>query len=565
MFRRLSRWLLAACLLTPAACGSSSSTNVTGPSQVRCAVTLSTEDTSIAPSGGTGEVAVAANRECSWTAASEAAWLTVTEGANGQGNATVTFRAAANPEPAPRTGAIVVNQQRVEIQQAGNPCTYSLGTKARSISYEGGQLSVSVNTQGNCSWLAESQVSWIRVVEGSSGRGDGAVVVEVAANAGGEREGHVEIAGQTFTVTQGAFQQPAPPQPEPEPEPSPPAPPPAPACTFIVTPTSLNLPAELSQGTITVTASAESCQWTATSEAPWLEVTPASGTGTRQLQFTALGNTTGAPRTGTMTVAGQTVTANQAAPAPGEPTCEFTLDPPSVSLPASGGNRDIRVRASAGSCSWSASSNASWISIVGPVSGSGNGEVEISVAANTDTSSRSGTVRIAGLNLTVTQEASAPCQYTVSPTTISVGALGSMDERVSVTAGPTCTWSATSQVSWIVVVDGESGTGNGTVRLRIVPYAGLSPRTGEVTIAGQIVSVQQEGLLGQTVQLDGELSRLAGVCPEVTFRVDREQVRTNAATEFNPSCSSLMNGRDVEVNGVVQSDGWVIATRVIRD
>ena len=566
MFCRLPRWFVVGCLLIHTGCGSSSTTNVTGPTQVRCAVAVSTGSASIAAAGGTGQLAVTANRECSWTATSEAAWLSVTAGATGQGDANVTFRADANPQPAPRTGSIVINQQRVEVQQAGNPCTYTLGTRSRSISHEGGRLSVSVNTQGSCAWTAMSQAGWIQIEQGSSGTGTGSVTIAVEANGGDAREGRVVIAGQTFTVMQTGVSDPPPPappapDPDPDPDPNPPPSPQPPTCTFTVTPTTLNLPAQLSQGTVNVAASAASCAWTAASEATWLSVTPASGTGSGQVQFTALGNQTASPRTGTMLVAGQTVTATQAPESPNDPTCSFTVQPTNVSFTADGGNHNLQVTASAENCQWSVSSGASWIAIVGPSSGTGSGHVEISVGANTTGSSRSGTLTVAGLSVGVTQEASAACQYDVSPTEISVSALGSLGQSVSVTTGGGCTWTSTSQVSWIVITSGSSGTGSGSVELTILPYAGLTSRTGNVSVAGRTVTVRQEGLTA----LAGDLSQLSGTCPDLTFSVDGRVVRTTATTSFAPSCSSLSNGSEVEVQGVLQPDGTVIATRVERD
>ena len=60
-----------------------------------------------------------------------------------------------------------------------------------------------------------------------------------------------------------------------------------------------------------VTAST-GCTWTAVSNVPWITVTSgASGNGDGVVQGTIEPNGTGAPRTGTLTVAGVTVTVNQ--------------------------------------------------------------------------------------------------------------------------------------------------------------------------------------------------------------------------------------------------------------
>ncbi len=65
---------------------------------------------------------------------------------------------------------------------------------------------------------------------------------------------------------------------------------------------------------MTVTTTTAACAWTASSNAlPWLTITSgASGTGNGSVGLSIAANT-GAARTGTATIAGQTFTVNQAA------------------------------------------------------------------------------------------------------------------------------------------------------------------------------------------------------------------------------------------------------------
>ena len=86
----------------------------------------------------------------------------------------------------------------------------------------------------------------------------------------------------------------------------------------------------------------------------------------------------------------------------GGTTCSFAISPTSASLGANGGTGSVNVTTSAG-CAWTATSNASWISITSGASGTGNGMVNYSVAANTGTTSRTGTLTIAGQTFTVMQ------------------------------------------------------------------------------------------------------------------------------------------------------------------
>lgn len=91
-----------------------------------------------------------------------------------------------------------------------------------------------------------------------------------------------------------------------------PSTPTAPSCTFALSTMTLNIAATGATATIGVTANS-GCAWTATSNASFVVVnsgSTGSGTGTVGLSIAENG---GDARTGTVTVAGQTVTVSQAA------------------------------------------------------------------------------------------------------------------------------------------------------------------------------------------------------------------------------------------------------------
>ena len=87
-------------------------------------------------------------------------------------------------------------------------------------------------------------------------------------------------------------------------------------------------------------------------------------------------------------------------------TCTYTISPTSQSFVSNGGAGNVIVTTQSG-CSWTVSSNDSWITITSGNSGTGNGIVDYSVSANSSMSSRTGTMTIAGQTFTVTQEGSA--------------------------------------------------------------------------------------------------------------------------------------------------------------
>ncbi len=91
----------------------------------------------------------------------------------------------------------------------GTSCssTYTLSSTSASFSSSGGSGSVSVTASNAlCAWSAATNASWITVTSPSTYTGSGTVTYTVAANTGNiSRTGTLSIAGQTFTVTQDAY------------------------------------------------------------------------------------------------------------------------------------------------------------------------------------------------------------------------------------------------------------------------------------------------------------------------------------------------------------------------
>ncbi len=128
--------LILLCLA--AACGSSSST-ITAPSTItRCSVSVNGVNGSLPAGGGAATISVSAARECAWTASTEASWLSIRSGRSGQGDGAVEFAASPNPDPSARRGAVILNEQRVEVVQAAGECTISLAESGATFPQAGG-------------------------------------------------------------------------------------------------------------------------------------------------------------------------------------------------------------------------------------------------------------------------------------------------------------------------------------------------------------------------------------------------------------------------------------------
>ena len=216
---------------------------------INCSYGVSPTTAALTSGAGSSTTAVTAQGGCTWAATSNAAWLTISGGASGNGDGTVTFNAAANPSSTLRTGTLTVAGQTVTVTQDGTTCSFGVSPTAATLTSAAGSSTTGVTAPGGCNWTAASNAAWLSVTGGASGSGDGTVTFSAAANPStAQRVGTLTVAGQTVTVTQTGI-----------------------GCTFGVSPTS----AHPDVGGRFVDHGRDRprrCAWTAVRNATWLTV-----------------------------------------------------------------------------------------------------------------------------------------------------------------------------------------------------------------------------------------------------------------------------------------------------
>jgi hypothetical protein len=170
-------------------------------------------------------------------------------------------------------------------------------------------------------------------------------------------------------------------------------------CTYAIAPTSQSFGAAGGAGTVAVTAGSN-CGWTATPAADWIDVTAgASGSGDGTVSYSVEANTSSTARSGSMNIAGETFTVDQA----GAVSCTYTVSPSRATFTAQGGTGTVNVTTGTG-CGWSAASSESWIVITSGATGSGSGTVSYSVAPYSGRQgSRNGKLTIANQTTNIRQ------------------------------------------------------------------------------------------------------------------------------------------------------------------
>lgn len=168
-------------------------------------------------------------------------------------------------------------------------------------------------------------------------------------------------------------------------------------------------------------------------------------------------------------------------------TTTLSINPTSTNLSnaaASGKTIDITANVA-----WTAVSNVSWIAITAGASGSSNGTVTFSATTNSGTTARTGGVVVAGGGLSqtcVVTQAASPASLTINPTITNLTSAAWSGRTIAVTGN--VSWTAATNVSWLAVTSGGTGTGNGAVVFSVATNSATS-RTGRIVVAGGGISL----------------------------------------------------------------------------
>jgi Bacterial Ig domain/Putative binding domain, N-terminal len=89
------------------------------PGPPSCTPQIAPGSASFTAAAGMGTVTVTVGAGCAWTAASNAAWVSITSGASGTGSGTVSYSVAANGSATARSGTLTIAGQTFTVSQSG--------------------------------------------------------------------------------------------------------------------------------------------------------------------------------------------------------------------------------------------------------------------------------------------------------------------------------------------------------------------------------------------------------------------------------------------------------------
>ncbi|MBS1811622.1 MAG: pre-peptidase C-terminal domain-containing protein [Acidobacteria bacterium] len=579
-------------------------TNVSTEAECTYSISTSSNPTAF---GGSFSIYVSTSSECGWTATSNTNWITITSAKAGKGSATINCTIPPSFEIGARTGTVTVGGQTVTVTQNGLAAgcevkpikvgetvsgTVKTGTcvpinSSSGTSYNAAYLTFTANQGDSLALIFQNEFPLeVRLIAPNG------AITYASTTSNSLRipsSGFLTIANtgtylvevvNYFSSSRGNFTM------------SLVAPSGPPACgELALSANSQTFEASGGNGTVEVSAGL-SCNWMTKSNATWLTVVPANGTGNGTVSFAASSNTTAATRSGTLEIAGQTFTVTQAgtsgscsatpinigqtinaALTTGDCNSRYNFESSSprpadlYSFTANEGQQ-VMVAATAPSLRLQVTvvdQNGMMITPYGIRAPLGTGYFTLPATGTyflqVKTDPTNADQRTTNYSVSLLSAASG-CGYVLSPTLKRYEGTGGND-TASVTSGNGCGWIATTHQDWITI-NTPAGNSSGNVEYTLAPNTTGRSRTGGIFVSGQSIAIEQAATggtcnplpltLGQTVSGSLDLSDCRSSFVN-SFATDRYELKATAGqqlrVEVNQSNSSGINIYLIDATGRV--------------
>ena len=258
--------------------------------------------------------------------------------------------------------------------------------------------------------------------------------------------------------------------------------------------TAQTAPAEGATRSVDLTL-AQLVNWDAKSNTSWIKLTgDTAGAGSARIDYEVESNPTVIPRTGSITIAGLTVTVMQEGL-----WADVSSEDTSFGVDSDSGYLWVDTE---GAGQWTAVSDVDWISIwPGYESGNGAGPVMFIVDDyDNTTQSRSGTITVAGKKVVITQQG---YELSIDPQVADLGSNAGAGQ-FGVAAPIDAVWEAIADCDWITIVGARTGIGDGTIQYTVTDNLTGETRVGRIVIGGKTYTITQRTTLPLTTQVVGK-------------------------------------------------------------
>ena len=384
---------------------------------------------------------------CSWSVASSANWLTVSQKDN-----TITLAVTANESNSNRTATISVVHygttnvsQKITIRQV--PVFINASTE--SLVFNNTASSVNVTINAEASWTASSSASWIDISPASGESGTSTMKVSVSPNTStSERSGYVNLSVGGSQRIQIPVRQ---------------------RGIYIETEqTELSFNAAGGSQNLSVLSNTN---WTVSSAPSWITVSPSQGEGDGSVKVTASDNPYTTNRSGVvhLTQIGLSIDVAVSISQAGK---TFNVNTTVLNFEDKQSTQTIDIQTDG---TWTASASESWITI-SPTSNSSNSTLSVTVSENTSDNERSGQIVVVMADKSATINVVQKGKYfTVSNNLLTYTSKGGV---IDVSISTNDSWSAKVEdgSTWLTLSK-TNGAGNVDIKVTASDNASVNSRT----------------------------------------------------------------------------------------
>ena len=368
-------------------------------------LSVSPSSRSVGSSSGSTSFSIDSNVD--WKVSESADWFSVSP-TSGSGDKNIVVNFEENTNSSGRSKKITITgsgiTREVTVSQSGKSGSgggggsgdLTVSPTSKSVSNSAGSFNLTINTKG--SWRVRDNTDWMKKIP-KEGTGNGTCKIEFKANTtGSARTGILTVTVGSkvveVEVTQGAGSGGGSGG--------------GGSGELAVSPTSKSV--NNSAGAFNLTINTKG-SWRVRDNTDWMKKIPKTGTGNGTSRIEYKANTTGAPRTGiiTVTVGSEVVevkVTQGSSGGSGGGSGELTVSPTSRSVSNSAGSFNLTIKTNG---SWRVRDNTDWMRKI-PKTGTGNGTSRIEYKENTTGAQRTGTISVTVGNevveIKVTQSAS---------------------------------------------------------------------------------------------------------------------------------------------------------------
>lgn len=503
-----------------------------------------------------------------WTASCADSWVKVSPTSGNAGTVEINVKISANKESKESNSKIVFKSgdKTLEVpvkRAAKDPAKLRITTdKAIQTPKDGGEYAIKV--ESNIKWSISSNAVWAKV-QGEAIKRDNATI-NIAVNAASTPEettaliivkpfGEGAEAGEdTVVITRGGSD----------------------ATSMVISQNEVNAPADGGSYSINVTSNAKwrvEASW----EADWLKVNNGTGDGNGSFSIQVDPATSGKPVSTVITVeevrsdSYKPVQLNLLVTREGKAAATLSVDPASIDAPAEGAQVALSIKCN---YPWTASLSSTKIFTVSTTKGDGDATIVVTVKPATDLQEATGRIIIkstyGGEQQTIpVHRAGLPPTLTVSRVKIDAPAEGK-EYTINVTSNTD--WQLSSGNKKIATVSPETGSGDGSFKITVLPATGYYSSTAIITVTTLDSSVVRQIMvtragLGKSKYVASPIS--IGTTKKVLFSPGNLQYRAStnrwrfAEQQYhyvgNQTMGNVYINTDKSDNSKIASnyDGWI--------